>query len=283
MTYLYMRMNLNYSEKKLFDMMYEAGEIAREYFMSHKDIDYNIKKDDTPVSEADIAIDKFIKIYIKNNFPTASILSEEDSEDNQLKIIDSDELFIIDPIDGTDSFITGGKYFTVNISYLHDNHLIFSVIYAPMLDLMMYADEHSTYEISKKNDNYQKNKITNDSINKNINQKLRIITTRRSDEILEIKLYLKSLRISYNLVHYSSSIKFCYIANDKADMYIRKANIRIWDVTAGFHMANNSGCCIQDTRKENLYSYFLQKDYLKKISSNNFRVEEFIIAKKGLF
>ena len=89
MTYLYMRMNLNYSEKKLFDMMYEAGEIAREYFMSHKDIDYNIKKDDTPVSEADIAIDKFIKIYIKNNFPTASILSEEDSEDNQLKIIDS--------------------------------------------------------------------------------------------------------------------------------------------------------------------------------------------------
>ena len=277
-----MRMNLKYSEKKLFDMMYGAGKIAREYFMLNNNTKYNVKNDNTPVSEADIAVDYFIKEYIKKNFPRANILSEEDNLDQQIKIIDANELFIIDPIDGTDSFITGGEHFTINISYIFNNILIFSMIYAPMLDFMMYADTKSTYKISKNNNSYKKNIVTNKSIKNTINSQLRVITTKRKEEIMQIKLYLEKYNILYKLLHYSSSIKFCYIAINTADIYIRKANIKLWDVTAGFHIVNNSGLYIQDMNKENLYCYFLQKDYLKKISTNNFRVEEFIISEKGI-
>ena len=61
-------------------------------------------------------------------------------------------------------------------------------------------------------------------------------------------------------------------------MYIRKARLKLWDVTAGFHIAKNAGLNIIDENGNNIYKYFLSKRYIKEISDQNFKINEFIVS-----
>ncbi len=75
----------------------------------------------------------------------------------------------------------------------------------------------------------------------------------------------------------SSAKKFCSLAIGENDIYIRKAKIKIWDIIAGFHITNNLGFIIEDFHGNNIYENISKKEYLKKISYDSFRINEFII------
>tara|TARA_Y100000022_G_C13218047_1_gene360901 strand:+ start:16 stop:846 length:831 start_codon:yes stop_codon:yes gene_type:complete len=273
---------MKYNEQNLFHMIYESGEIACKHFNTLESKKYKKKADKSPVSIADIEIDNFIKLYLKKSFPNIEVLSEEDTVKNQKKALKKNIFFIIDPIDGTSAFVKADKEFTINVSLIKNNCLVFSLIYSPILDVMIYADLNYTYKITKIENEFKKNKLSFIG-NKSIKKQLNIITTKRNDEIAKISLYLKKNNIKYELKHYSSSIKFCYIALGMADMYIRKEKIKIWDVIAGFHIVKNAGYNIYDNSGNNLYNYFLKSDYLDIISDKGFRVEEFIITNNDKF
>ncbi len=263
-------------EKKIINIVFQAGAIALREQNKLKN-SFNKKSDGSLVSKVDILINEFLLNFLSENYPNIKILTEEDENKNQLAALRENTFFIIDPLDGTKEYINGEKFYTVNVSLVIDNSFSFSIIYAPALNSMMFANEKKTYLVKKIKNTLRKN-IINCKISESSRRSLNILATNRKEELSKIKLYLENQHINFNIVSISSSIKFCYISQNKADIYIRKAKIKLWDIAAGFHIANNAGCIISDINGNSIYDKILVDKNLKKVSENNFFVDEFIVS-----
>ena len=272
---------MNQNNKKILEIIYESGLIAQKYFNNKNNI-IKFKKDKSPISKADTEINKYLEKNIKKIYKNALFLSEEDTYKKQISAIEKKEFFIIDPIDGTSSFLEGSKDFTINVSYIKNNILQFSSIYIPMYDIMYFADNKDSFKISSKKSFLENNIFKLNDVKNIKNNIVKIITTKRKNEIEEIKKYLLNSYRDYQYFHISSSKKFSDLSEGIYDIYIRKAQIKLWDVVAGFHLTNNVGLEILDMSGNNLFEIFLNKNYLSKIVENNFRVDEFIIKPKNL-
>ena len=91
---------------------------------------YKIKTDDSPVTKYDIEAENYIRKYLENSFPSHNIIGEE------LKVIDkkSEFTWIIDPIDGTKSYMSGRPLWGTMIGLLKNNKPIIGMVDFPELD-----------------------------------------------------------------------------------------------------------------------------------------------------
>ena len=273
----YMQNEIN----NLLNIVYESGEIVKTYFYKQEKF-IKIKEDKTEITNADIEVNKFLIKKIKKDYSNYSYLSEENNYDEQLISIKNKKFFIIDPIDGTSSFIKGSNEFTVNLSIIKDKKIYFSVIYSPILDVLYYAHDSLLYKINSYSDfkigNFKKINI----VSYNIKYPVNLVTTRNPLEIDKIKKLIENSNLKFNFFCESSSLKFCNLSINKYNLYIRKANIKLWDVAAGFHIVNNAGYVIEDLHGNEIFTKLFYKESLKKISENNFKIEEFIIRPENL-
>ena len=99
--------------------------IARYY---HTDIDITRKADASPVTVADIECERVIKATLSEAFPDHGFYGEELGRES----IDADYVWLIDPIDGTKSFVRGYPMFSTQIALLHQGELVVGVSNAPM-------------------------------------------------------------------------------------------------------------------------------------------------------
>jgi myo-inositol-1(or 4)-monophosphatase len=110
-----------------------AGEIAMRDFRIGEQtralIEY--KHGGSPVTEADLAVDKFLKARLSQQIPEAGWLSEE-SADDPARLAQS-ALFVVDPIDGTRAYVAGDPRWAVSIALVVDHRAIAGVIHAPAL------------------------------------------------------------------------------------------------------------------------------------------------------
>ena len=109
-------------------LAYESAKVIKKYFRTTLDIDN--KKDESPVTIADKTTELKIRELIELKYPNHGILGEEFEEKN----IDSEYLWVIDPIDGTRSFIAGHKDFGTLIALLHNKKPIIGIINCPIHD-----------------------------------------------------------------------------------------------------------------------------------------------------
>jgi myo-inositol-1(or 4)-monophosphatase len=108
----------------------EAGAIARSYFGGHyKTWD---KGKGQPVTDADIAIDRFLHDALLRARPDHGWLSEETRDDPAR--VGMRRVFVVDPIDGTVAFIKGRPHFAVAVAIVEDTRPIAAVVYNPVLD-----------------------------------------------------------------------------------------------------------------------------------------------------
>lgn len=123
------------------DIIHQAAvEIARiggdhtlKYFGNPIDIER--KNDDSPVTAADREAEQFMRDEIADRFPEHGILGEEHGRIHP----ESPVQWILDPIDGTKSFIHGVPLYTTLIGVLVDEKPVIGVIYAPALDELCEA------------------------------------------------------------------------------------------------------------------------------------------------
>jgi inositol-phosphate phosphatase/L-galactose 1-phosphate phosphatase/histidinol-phosphatase len=104
----------------------ESSKVIKKYF--RKKIEIENKDDESPVTIADKKTELRIRELIESKFPEHGILGEEFEGKN----IDSEYLWVIDPIDGTRSFIAGHKDFGTLIALLHNKEPIIGIIDCPM-------------------------------------------------------------------------------------------------------------------------------------------------------
>jgi inositol-phosphate phosphatase/L-galactose 1-phosphate phosphatase/histidinol-phosphatase len=106
----------------------ESEKIIKEYF--RKPLLVNDKEDQSPVTIADKNTELKIRELIEKKYPNHGILGEEFEK----KDTDSEYLWVIDPIDGTRSFIAGHKDFGTLIALLYNNKPIIGIINCPIHD-----------------------------------------------------------------------------------------------------------------------------------------------------
>jgi inositol-phosphate phosphatase/L-galactose 1-phosphate phosphatase/histidinol-phosphatase len=104
----------------------ESAEVIKKYF--RKSLHIDDKDDESPVTIADKDTELKIRELIESKYPNHSILGEEFNNKNT----DSEYLWVIDPIDGTRSFIAGHKDFGTLIALLHNEEPIIGIINCPM-------------------------------------------------------------------------------------------------------------------------------------------------------
>ena len=116
----------------------EAGGVTLKYFR-REDLDVELKCDDTPVTAADRQAEKIMRQRIAVAFPADGILGEELSEQPGT----SGFRWILDPIDGTKSFVTGVPLFGTLIGLLHEGRPVLGCIHQPVLEQLMIGDNET--------------------------------------------------------------------------------------------------------------------------------------------
>lgn len=103
-----------------------AEDIIRHYY--HGNFEIERKEDATPVTVADVECERAIKKVLSNAFPEHGFYGEELGRES----IDSDYVWLIDPIDGTKSFVRGYPFFSTQIALMYKGELVVGVSNAPM-------------------------------------------------------------------------------------------------------------------------------------------------------
>lgn len=120
-----------------------AGEVARGFFRA--DLAVETKPDRSPVTEADRACERRIVEILRERFPEYGMFGEEFGE----AVGQAGKRWIIDPIDGTKSFVRGIPFFATLIGLEEEGQVTAGVVYAPVTGELLYAargegafDEH---------------------------------------------------------------------------------------------------------------------------------------------
>jgi len=118
-------------------VMREAGELAvttsrRTYKRWTKG------EDNSPVTEADIAVNDFLRERLSNLVPAAGWLSEETEDDFAGRSVAT--AWIVDPIDGTRAFLGGRADWTISVALVEDGRPRLAALYAPVTDEMFFAE-----------------------------------------------------------------------------------------------------------------------------------------------
>jgi len=103
-----------------------AGEIALSFFRHDPEVTW--KPDATPVTEADIAVEKMIREELARRFPADAILGEEGGIEG-----DSERMWVVDPIDGTRNYAAGIQIWANLLALKVDGEYVMGLANAPAL------------------------------------------------------------------------------------------------------------------------------------------------------
>ncbi len=116
--------------QKFLECAKEAASIARNIIATEYDknaFKITIKADMTPVTEVDVAVEQAIRAHISKHFPDHGFFGEEEGKSN----IDSDYVWLVDPIDGTKAFVRRRPFFSCQIALMYKGEIILGVSTAP--------------------------------------------------------------------------------------------------------------------------------------------------------
>ena len=193
--------------KKIVEDLIETFLVAGELSLSlrEKGLKKEIKSDNTPVSNGDLEVNKYIIDKIFKITPDIPIISEENSDNkNNLNL---SNFWLIDPIDGTYSYINNLEEFTINAGLIINNKPVAGLINVPAKKRMFYSyGAGNAFE------------LTNG----------------------------KTINLSNKSAVKKSSLKFCVVAAGEYDGYIAEPRAYEWDIAAGHAILEHSGGTVTD-------------------------------------
>lgn len=232
-----------------------AGEAIMEVY--DRSFEVSFKADHSPITQADTSASSIINSYLeKTQIP---ILSEEEIWPEFKERAGWENCWIVDPLDGTKEFVKRTGEFTVNIALVQHSKAVFGIIYVPTTKMIYLGDAKAQTSIRAYIDNIDhfKDAIEKEAIelygisssqllqktqepqprskDKGSSKPLRILSSV-SHMTGETKAYIKGLDqqgYEISLLEVGSSLKFCMLAEGKADLYPRFGPTMEWDTAAG--------------------------------------------------
>lgn len=222
------------------NMIINLSEISREAgkaIMKARSSGFKIscKKDNSPVTEADLASNKVIMTALSKLYPEIPVLSEEGTDIPFSTRQTWKEFFLVDPLDGTKEFIKDNGEFCVCIALMGDNRPALGVIYAPTSDTLYTGSIETGASISR--NGKAPEPIHTKPAGKNEGL---IVVGSRSHPSPELKEYLSTKNVA-EIKPSGSAIKFCLVAEGKAHLYPRFNPTMEWDTAAGQAVVEAAG------------------------------------------
>jgi len=204
------------SQKASKNLIRDFGELEK--------LQVSVKGPSDFVSNADTKAEKIIIEELSKAKKNFSIISEEDgSKVNQ----DKNNIWIIDPIDGTTNFLHGIPHFAISIALKSNNEIVSGLIYDPIKDEMFYAEKNSGAFF-----NNHRIRVSN---KKEINSCL--FATGGKDDNKKIDLNIRRTG--------SAALDMAYVASGRYDGYFQK-NLNLWDIAAGVILVKEAGGIVNE-------------------------------------
>lgn len=232
------------------------------------DFRVELKEDKSPVTKADKrASDKIIATLESFHIP---VLSEEGEAIDFSIRKHWQQLWIVDPLDGTKEFVKRNGEFTVNIALIENNVPVLGVIYSPVFkDIYFSAKNIGAFKINRHDFIPFIDEILTSSLENlfRVAKKLPIHSSRKNYVVVasrshmssETYYHIEDIRNHHKdveVVSTGSSIKLCWIAEGIADEYPRFGPTMEWDTAAGHAILKEAGCELLDfkTNEPMLYN-----------------------------
>jgi 3'(2'), 5'-bisphosphate nucleotidase len=225
---------LSFDLARLLDDLADAAREAGEAILTvvRRGFEVEAKHDASPVTEADRAAELVILAALAKAAPGVPVIAEEEVAAGRIPAHD-DIFFLVDPLDGTKEFVRGGDDYTVNIGLVIGGLPQVGAVFAPATARLhggiagegAWLDEGGGREIVR--------------------------VRPRGSEIAAVasKSHLNQATVDYleaavgtcNRVSIGSSLKFCIVAEGKADIYPRLSPTSEWDTAAGHAVLLGAG------------------------------------------
>ena len=208
------------SQKASKALIRDFGEIEK--------LQVSVKGPSNFVSNADTKAEKIIIEELMKAKKNYSIISEEDgSKINS----DSENVWIIDPIDGTSNFLHGIPHFAISIALKSNNEIISGLIYDPIKDEMFYAEKNSGAYF-----NNQRIKVSKKKEIENC-----LFATGGKEKIISDFMIRKTG---------CAALDMAYVAAGRYDGYFQN-NLNLWDVAAGIIIVKEAGGIVNEINLSN--------------------------------
>jgi len=215
----------------LIDVAYECGKISKRFF-SFNPKSWEKDNNAGPVTEADIEINQMLHNELLNNRPDYGWLSEE-TEDSSSRV-SNERVFIIDPIDGTRSFIAGKDTFAHSLAIAENGKVVTAVIYLPIPNLLYTA---SDIEPSRRNGSLISTSMVGDIDNSKL---LAPAATMDSENwVGPVPNFIREHRPSL-------AYRLCLVADGQFDALLTLRDCWEWDIAAGELIVRMAGGITSD-------------------------------------
>ncbi|AKM83570.1 hypothetical protein A2422_01730 [Candidatus Woesebacteria bacterium RIFOXYC1_FULL_31_51] len=178
----------------------------------------------------DIKCNEIYESYLKNKTPQIALFTEEGEQN-----LNSEYVWIVDPIEGTSNYRAGNPFFATVIALLHNNEPVLSIVNAPILKQKFYA-------INGKGAYLNGNKILPTKLDE-LDKAL--VDFGRGMKNIDKEWYVATLsklnnHIRTNRTFGACGLDICYCAAGITDIYINSGS-QIYDYIAGAFIARESG------------------------------------------
>ena len=201
------------------------------------------KADSSPVTKADHASQEIILAGLFRLLPGLPVIAEEA---NAQPAITGDVFALVDPLDGTREFIEGREEFTINLALIRAGRPVFGIVAAPALDLVWrglagsFAERLHLAPGAAPQDAKARTRI---AVAGKPHSPLRVMVSR-SHLDPQTRNWL-ARHPSHEMISCGSAVKFCQLAEGKADIYPRLAPTMAWDVAAGDAVLTAAGGAVR--------------------------------------
>ncbi len=233
----------------ILELVQEVGKIILEVYKTDFHIEH--KKDNTPVTTADFAANTFIVKTLTKLTPDIPILSEESDEIPFEKRSTWTLYWLVDPLDGTRTFIEKTGEFSVNIALVYQHSPILGVIYSPVQACSFYAYQGSGAFYQQDTEQARSIQVCS-QIPKDQSRKVKVACTK-SSHCQALAIFLDNLKKefhAYTLKYMGSSLKSCMVAKGEADIYARLGPTSEWDTAAAQCIVEEAGGLVTDTNMQ---------------------------------
>lgn len=214
----------------------EAGLIALNYFKNLKDVEVSKKSARDFVTEADVAVEAFLKQALSQQYPQYGFWGEESGQsENQ------SSRWIVDPIDGTHSFSKGQYHWALSVALEIEQELIMGAVYAPALDDYYTAEKGGG---AWKNGHPIK-----------VSPEIRLADAMVCTGFACLRNYLtennleRFARIAQNTTGQrrfgSAALDLCLVADGQVDAFWEQ-ELNLYDIAAGVLIAKEAGASVTD-------------------------------------
>ena len=217
---------------------HKAADIAKQ-FANGAVKSWEKGNDAGPVTEADLAVNRMLSSFLRSERPNYGWLSEESEDD--MSRLSAERCFVIDPIDGTRSFIKGEDSWAHSFAITECGEPIAAVVFLPILDCLYCAEKGEGAMLNSKAISVSKGASLSGS---------NILAARPAQDV---RFWKNGIVPDFNRFHRPSlAYRLSLVAEGQYDGMITFRDSWEWDICAGALITAEAGGFVSDTLGEPL-------------------------------